>query len=715
MVTLVDLNGNLKMNRLDESEVYKWFDILKNNKELVEIRLIGSNKTGSGYFTDAKTLIEAIKPYTDSYNCYFTLNSINPACYGREQKDKIVLRPKNTTQDNEILIRNYVLIDLDPKRPSGVCSTKEESMKAYEKGKEVTKFLMGNGFYEPLVVFSSSGIHLYLKCALINNEENTKLVKRFLNAISMLFSDDDVDCDTSVYNAARISRLIGSYSCKGANNDVTRPQRKCRFLSIPDEIKVNEREYFVKIANMYPEEEQPSRENNYSVERFDLEAFLQKHNIEVTKVEQVAGGKKYVLKHCIFNHSHTGKDAVIFQRDSGQIAYHCFHASCQQYSWHDVRLMFEPDAYSKKDYREFQYKQRYYGAIPPQVFEPVAETDDKGKKWLTSKDIKRMREQDIIAIPTGYPYLDKAIKGLILGEVTILSGLNGSGKSSWLNSVMLNVIHRGFKVACFSGELTDFNVMKWLTQSAAGKHYVKKVEGCDYAYEVDDLVYEKICNWLYEKFYLFNNNYGNQFQQVLSDLEEVVAKGVKLIVLDNLMALQISNLAGDKNEQQKQFILDIVEFAKRHSVHIIVVCHPRKESGAQTFLRKESIAGSGDLTNAVQNVAIVHRVGDDFCKRASEFFGKEKVEKYMEYSNVVEWCKNRSYGVVNYLVGMYYEVETKRFKNSIAEHIIYGWEDNPTQIDFDYSSNDAINAFESQQDIDNEQLDSFEDLLKSPF
>lgn len=667
------------MNRLDESEVYRWFDILKNNNELVEIRLIGSNKNGSGYFTDAKTLIEAIKPYTDSYNCYFTLNTINPACYSREQKDKIVLRPKNTTQDSEIICRNYVLCDLDPKRPSGVCSTKEESMKAYEKGKEVTKFLMNNGFYEPIVVFSSSGMHLYLKCALLNNEENTKLVKRFLNAISMLFSDDDVDCDTSVYNAARISRLIGSYSCKGANNDATRPQRKCRFLSIPDEIKVNEKEYFVKIANMYPEEERPSRENNYSVERFDLEAFLQKHNIEVTKVEQVAGGKKYVLKHCIFNHSHTGKDAVIFQRDSGPIAYHCFHSSCQQYSWSDVRLMFEPDAYSKKDYREFQYKRRYYGAIPPQAFEPVAETDDKGKKWLTSKDIKRKREQDIIAIPTGYPYLDKAIKGLILGEVTILSGLNGSGKSSWLNSVMLNVIHRGFKVACFSGELTDFNVMKWLAQSAAGKHYVKKVAGCDYAYEIDDIVYDKICDWLYEKFYLFNNNYGNQFQQVLSDLEEVVAKGVKLIVLDNLMALQISNFSGDKNEKQKQFILDIVEFAKRHSVHIIVVCHPRKESGAQTFLRKESIAGSGDLTNAVQNVAIVHRVGDDFCKRASEFFGKEKVEKYMEYSNVVEWCKNRSYGIVDYLVGMYYEVETKRFKNSIAEHIVYGWENGDEQ------------------------------------
>lgn len=667
------------MSRLDKKQVYQWFDIMKNGNDLVEIRLIGTNKTASGYFSNPDTLIQEIEPYTDSYNIYFTLNTINPACYGREQKDKIVLRPKNTTQDSEILCRNYVLIDLDPKRPSGVCSTKEEATRAHEKGKEVIKFLMDNGFYEPLVVFSSSGIHIYLKCALLNNEENTKLVKRFLNAISMLFSDDDVDCDTSVYNAARISRLIGSYSCKGANNDATRPQRKCRFLSIPEEIKVNEKEYFVKIANMYPEDIKPTRENNYTVERFDLESFLQKHNIEVTKVENVAGGKKYVLKHCCFNPAHTGKDAVIFQRDTGEIAYHCFHASCQQYSWRDVRLMYEPNAYSKKDYREFQYKQKYYGAIPPQSFEPVEETDDKGKKWLTSKDIKRKREQDIVAIPTGYPYLDKAIRGLILGEVTIVSGLNGSGKSSWLNSVMLNVIHRGFKVGCFSGELTDFNVMKWLSQSAAGKHYVKKVAGSDYAYEVDDMVYEKISDWLCDKFYLFNNNYGNKFEQVLSDLEEVVAKGVKLIVLDNLMALQISGLSGDKNEKQKQFILDVVEFAKKKNVHIIVVCHARKESGSQTFLRKESIAGSGDLTNAVQNVAIVHRVGEDFCKRASEFFGKEKVERYLEYSNVVEWCKNRSYGIVDYLVGMYYEVETKRFKNSVAEHIVYGWEEEPIQ------------------------------------
>lgn len=682
------------MSRLDEAQVYRWFDIMKGDNELVEIRLIGSNKNASGYFRDAKTLIDAIKPYTDTHNVYFTLNKIDPACYGREQRDRVLQRVKNTTSDAEIVCRDWVLVDLDAKRLSGVCSTKEEAIKAYEKGQEVYKYLMDNGFYEPIVVFSSSGVHLYLRCALLNNEENTKLVKRFLNALSMLFSDEHVDCDTSVFNAARISRLPGSYSCKGANNDPTRPQRMCRFLKVPDEIKINNREYFEAIANLYPEEEvKPTRDNNYSTEKFDLDAFLQKHNIGVKKIETVAGGKKYVLEHCVFNEQHRAKDAVIFQKDNGALAYVCLHASCSHYTWKDVRLKFEPDAYSKKDYREFQFKQRYYGVAQPEPYVPVEETDDKGKKWLTAKDIKRKREQDIVAIPSGYTYLDKAIRGFILGEVTILSGSNGSGKSSWLNSVMLNIIQRGFKVACFSGELTDYNVMKWLAQSAAGKNYVYKLEGSDYSYEVNDAAYEKISEWLNEKFYLFNNNYGNNFGQVLSDLEEVVQKGAQFIVIDNLMALQISNFSGDKNEKQKQFILEVVEFAKKKNVHVVVVCHPRKESGAQTLLRKESIAGSSDLSNAVQNVAIVHRCGEDFCKRASEFFGKEKAEKYMEYSNVVEWCKSRSYGVVDYLVGMYYEAETKRFKNYKAEHIVYNWEEQPTQVDLSTMPSDPMNEF----------------------
>lgn len=671
------------MSRLDEQQVYQFFDIFKNNNELTEIRIIGSNKTGSGYFTNAQTMVEAIKPYTDTYNIYFTLNKVNPACYGREQRDRIVLKPKNTTTDAEIVCRDWVLVDLDAKRLTGVCATNEEATRAYHKGQAVYTYLLDNGFYEPIVVFSSSGIHLYLRCALMNNDENTKLIKRFLEALAMLFSDEYVDVDTKVFNAARISRLVGSYSCKGANNDKERPQRKCRFLKIPEEIKINEKEYFEKVAKLYPEDIKPTKENNYTTEKFDLDTFLEKHNIKVVRIDHISGGKKYILEHCIFNESHTGKDAVIFQRDTGEIAYHCFHQSCSHYTWRDVRLKFEPDAYNKKDQREFQFKQRYYGMIPQQPFEPQKETDDKGKKWMSMKDVKRVDIADLLSIPTGYHDLDKKIIGLFAGELTVLSGLNASGKTSWLNCLALNVIQKGFKVGIWSGEMQDWRFQGWLNQMAAGKNYVRKKEGFENFYYAPHNICEQISEWVDGKLFLYNNSYGSKWEQLFNDIKELVDKEkAQMIVLDNLAALCIDGYDSGTYANQTKFILDVKDYAKQKNIHVILVAHPRKQND---FLRKESISGTADLTNIADNVFLIHRVGNDFEKRAGEFFGADKIVHYMQYSNVLEVAKNRQMGVVDHLVGMYYEVESRRLKNSVAEHIVYGWQEEPQQVTIQYA------------------------------
>ena len=83
--------------------------------------------------------------------------------------------------------------------------------------------------------------------------------------------------------------------------------------------------------------------------------------------------------------------------------------------------------------------------------------------------------------------------------------------------------------------------------------------------------------------------------------------------------------------------------------------------------------------NLCDNLFILHRVGRDFRSRAAEFFGEAEVQKYQTFDTVVEVCKNRMLGVQDYLVGMYYESESRRLKNEISEHIIYGWEELPQQ------------------------------------
>ena len=47
----------------------------------------------------------------------------------------------------------------------------------------------------------------------------------------------------------------------------------------------------------------------------------------------------------------------------------------------------------------------------------------------------------------------------------------------------------------------------------------------------------------------------------------------------------------------------------------------------------------------------------------------------LNLKNVLEVSKDRMMGTQDYLVGMYYEIESRRFKNTIDEKVVYGWRD----------------------------------------
>ena len=151
-----------------------------------------------------------------------------------------------------------------------------------------------------------------------------------------------------------------------------------------------------------------------------------------------------MLEHCVFDASHTGRDAVIFQRDNGALAYVCFHNSCSHYKWKDVRLKYEPEAYDRASQEEYRHKREYYH---PQPIEVIQRSDDKGDKWLDLQNIEYVDVSKLPHVDTGFPQLDILLGGLLLGEVTVLSGINSAGKSSFINCVALNAIAKGHKVA----------------------------------------------------------------------------------------------------------------------------------------------------------------------------------------------------------------------------------------------------------------------------
>lgn len=698
---------------MNEITIRQWYDTFKSGEELVEVRIVDNayKRTYSGYFTDVNTLLNEIRKY-DNCNIYFTLNAINPACYDREQHDRIVTKPKSTTSDNDIVGRDWILIDIDTKKPSDTNSTDEEKEMAKEVVNNVFKFLRDEGFEKPVVCDSGNGFHLLYKIAMKNSNENTTICKEFLQVLDMLFSNPNVEIDCTTHNASRVCKLYGTFSRKGSNTK-KRPQRESKILRIPDEIKITPNEYFAKVAAMLPKPEQPSKSNYYSNEKFDLEAFLNKHHIAVRNIVRTSSFTKYILDECPFNSSHRAPDSAIFEMSNGGLGFKCLHSSCSQYTWKDFRLKFEPDAYDHKEYQRHEHKMQYYSQQKKEPFVPKKEDSAKGKKWLAMTDVQYVDMSKMASIPTGYKELDKKIIGLLLGDVTVLSGGSGAGKSSWIDCVALNAIQRGYKVGIWSGELQDFRFQSWINQIAAGKNYVCKREGFENYYYAPKNISNQISNWLEGKLFLYNNNYGSKWQQLFADVKELVDKeGVQLIVLDNLMALQIDNYEGDKYTQQTKFINDLKEYAKAKNVHVLLVCHPRKEG---IFLRKESISGTADLTNLADSVFIIHRIGKDFEQRAGEFFGKDKVIPYLKYNSVIEVCKNRSMGVIDLLVGMYFEVESRRLKNEISENIVYGWQEQPAQLTFEPTPESDVSDLQDIYDNMSNQLPFGNELQELPF
>ena len=668
---------------IDIEQVYKWWSVFHEEGEVCEVRCIGAQKndpTFSGYYMNIENLIRDICKVSldERYQIYFVLNKIKRECYDRKQCENMIQRPSNTTSDKDIEGIKWIFLDFDANHAAGIGSTNEQVELARKKAHDVCKFLRENGFQKPVVGMSGNGIHVYLRCNLANDDESERLIIRFMSALGMLFSDDNIKIDPTTKNAGRLGKLFGSMARKGRNSE-ERPWRYSKLLPIPDEIIPNDKAYIQKIADMFPEEKPtPSRENNYGRSQFDIVEFLNKHSIEYRTVG-TSLGTRYILSECPFDPNHRDPDSMVFQHTNGALEFKCFHSSCDHYHWKEFRLHFEPDAYEKKDYQEFRAKQKYYEkyTLPKEPMVLKEENAQDGKKWLALRDIKTVKDSERFAIHTGIYALDKAIGGFYESETTLLSGINASGKTAILNQLLLTAVQQGVPSALWSGELPASRLKAWLCQTAAGKQNVTKVPNSESSYEANDDVIPKIEEWLDEKLIIYNNNYGNNFEQIIADIIEAIEKyGLRFIVLDNLMALSLDDLVGDKNERQKQLMMRLDEVAKKYKVHILIIAHPRKEASFQ-LLRKESISGTSDLTNIVWNLLLIHRVGDDFEKRANEFWGKERTNKLIleGYNNIIEVAKNRDYGIADYTVGLFYEMETRRFKNSKAENIHYDWEE----------------------------------------
>lgn len=666
------------MRQIDENEIRRAVYMLHNPNDeqgkLFEVRVIGDRWNLSGYFTDADTLIYALQhsETRQGENIYITLNCIDAACYSRMQKDKLMRNVSPTTSDKDVKGWHFLMIDLDPERIKGTSSSAEELKAAKDLAGKIFKYMKATGWYDPIVAESGNGIHLLYRIQVKYTQERTQTIKDCLTALDLMFSNEMIKVDTTTFNPARVCKLYGTIAQKGASTQ-ERPHRLARIIYAPQTLQINDIALIEALAAKAPQPETPNRTNHYNPTSFDLQDFIARHGIQVAKAVPHEGGMKYVLAHCVFNQAHKAPDAAIIQTADGKICYHCFHNSCSDKHWRDVRLQYEPDAYSYDAPRANFRPNRQMPAL-------ITQPKQQSPVWLTAEQIAARETEESVYIKSGIMELDKRLVGLKKGFVTLLTGVRACGKSSLISQIALTAADAGCTTAIFSGELSAGNALRWMTMQAAGKAYTRpsRYEGKWY---VPEQTAQVIYKWMADKILFYDNNRDNAFAyQSLRTAIEMQADmhQLDLVILDNMMCLDLSDFDRDIFVRQSQFVNDLEQLAKQKNLHIILIAHPRKSNG---FLRLQDVSGSNDIVNRVDNALIMHRVNHDFKVGAKAEFRWPDDHEIFGASNVIEICKDRDGGEQDVFIPLYFEAESKRLRSDIAECIHYGWEKQEAVID----------------------------------
>jgi hypothetical protein len=276
----------------NEVDIRRTLEFFVQYGEVLEVRGIYKPKDkphqiAVGYFSNVDSALDAVpKQFNSHGNAYIVMNPISPDLIQRAP-DSFRIGGQGTG-DADILRRCWLLVDLDPVRPSDVSSTDTEKEAALAKALAVREYLRAEWGVEPALANSGNGYHLLFRIDLPNTEASTALVKGVLEYLDAQFSDEQVGVDTTVYNAARITCLYGTMKRKGSDTP-ERPHRLSGVVECPENLVPVPTAKLQEMADRLPRQPEPGSEPVDESERINIPAWLEAHGIKVTKRPVVKG------------------------------------------------------------------------------------------------------------------------------------------------------------------------------------------------------------------------------------------------------------------------------------------------------------------------------------------------------------------------------------------------------------------------------------------
>jgi twinkle protein len=181
------------------------------------------------------------------------------------------------------------------------------------------------------------------------------------------------------------------------------------------------------------------------------------------------------------------------------------------------------------------------------------------------------------------------------GEMTVLSGFSGHGKSQALNQLMVSLITQGARIMDASLEVRPALTLYYMTRCALAKKRPAKQE------------VEACVDWLNDGLHFLDCIGTVNVDRLMAALEYSRKRyGTDVFIIDSLFKC---GLSGEDFSGAREFADRLTTFCNNTGAHVILVAHSRKTQNGNEYNvpTKSDVAGSSDITNAAFNVLIVWR------------------------------------------------------------------------------------------------------------
>ena len=288
------------------------------------------------------------------------------------------------------------------------------------------------------------------------------------------------------------------------------------------------------------------------------------------------------------------------------------------------------------------------------------------REVISLSKVRRANLADMEKISSSLPTLDKMLGGFYFGQLILLTGERGDGKSTLASQFATSALRQRYSVFFYSGELVDWYFKAWFDFQCAGPDHINGTRSAfgSENFAVDANAINKIERWYNDRFYLYCNDsvLEDEHRTLLETMDTVIKQyGCRVLFLDNLMTAMSDDMSKDQYRQQTAFVKQLALMAKRYNVLIFLVAHPRKVYSGQ--FSNDDVAGSSNITNLV-----------DVTLRYAR---PEETDDRDAPPRMLQVLKNRLNGRTHRGkdgIGLYYNEASKRISEIMNWKWELGWE-----------------------------------------